>query len=77
MADWFARAFDVAASEARTAIADSRNKLIDEGWFGRKTPEPHGSHDLGWTLPDREKGNAPEPQAHEPAKPDPERGIDR
>lgn len=77
MAEWFARAFGVAASEARTAIADTRSKLIDEAWFGRKSPEPHRQHDLGWTLPDRDKRDAPEPQVHEPAKPDHERGIDR
>lgn len=75
MAEWFARAFGVAASEARTAIADARSKLIDEAWFGRKTPEPHRGHDLGWSLPDRDKGNAPDLQSQEPAKA--ERGIDR
>ena len=35
---------------ARDAIADIRGKLIDEGWFGRRSVEPSGK-DLGWSKP--------------------------
>lgn len=46
MADWFGQAFG-------SAVEDIRNKLIEEGWFGRKTVEP-GQHDgLGWECGDR------------------------
>jgi hypothetical protein len=82
MLDWFFSAFGKAVDRvvegAGHAIADMRHEALG-GWFGRNF-EPHPTrqkHDLGWTLPDREKGNAPEPQAHEPAKPDREHGIDR
>lgn len=69
---WFMNAFGVAVDEARTAIADARSKLIDEAWFGRKTPEPHRGHDLGWMRPSDEKAHEPEPRA-----PEREQGIDR
>jgi hypothetical protein len=72
MAEWFNSAFGVAAGEARTAIADARSKLIDEAWFGRKTPEPHRGHDLGWTRPSEEKAREPET-----SKPEREHGINR
>jgi hypothetical protein len=71
-ANWFASAFGVAVDEARYAIADARSKLIDEGWFGRKTPESQRGNDLGWTRPVEEKAREPEP-----SKPEREHGIDR
>ena len=43
MADWFARGFG-------SAVEDIRNKLIEEGWFGRKTVEPRSqADDAGWS----------------------------
>lgn len=72
MAEWFNRAFGVAAGEAGSAIADVRSKLIDEAWFSRKTPEPHRSYDLGWTRPSEEKCHEPEPRSNER-----EHGIER
>lgn len=82
MLDWFINAFgkaaDAVARGTRT-IADEGRHAIMGGWFGSNF-EPHPlrqSDKLGWTLPDRDKRDAPEPQAHEPAKPDRERGIDR
>lgn len=74
MAKWFEQAFAATVDEARNAIADARAKLLDEAWFGRKTPEPHRSTDLGWTLSDRDKLQEPEPAAHQPER---EQGIDR
>lgn len=41
------------------AIADARRKLIDEGWFGRRSSEPSGSSSLGWEL------DAPKPRTAE------------
>ena len=41
------------------AIADVRGKLIDEGWFGRRSPEQSGSSSLGWEL------DAPKPRTPE------------
>jgi hypothetical protein len=35
---------------ARDAIADMRGKLIDEGWFGRRSHDV-GGMDLGWDKP--------------------------
>lgn len=47
--DWYARAFGAVADEVGAAIADVRAKLIEEGFWGRKPPEPgRGGHDLGW-----------------------------
>lgn len=36
----------------RSAVEDARAKLIDEGWFGRRSNAP-GGHDLGheWAGP--------------------------
>ncbi len=61
--DWYIDAFG-------HPIADIRAKLIDEGWFGRRTNEP--SHDLGWM---RDAQDKPEP-THQPSR-DPDHGIDR
>lgn len=44
MAKWYERAFDAVAGEFGRAVADVRAKLIEEGFFGRKSPEPM-SHD--------------------------------
>jgi hypothetical protein len=82
MAEWFARAFgravDGIVEGVGQAVAEGRHELLGR-WFDRNF-EPHPTRqqpDLGWFLADREKGNAPEPQAHEPAKPEREHGIDR
>lgn len=72
MADWFRQAFGVAAEEARSAIADTRSKLIDEAWFGRRVPEPQRGNDLGWSRHDEGKGR----EADAPAN-DRDHGIDR
>ncbi len=82
MLEWFSQAFGKAigavVSETLSARDDIRHAMMG-GWFGRNF-EPHPNRkesDLGWTLADRDKRDAAEPQAHEPAKPDRERGIDR
>lgn len=75
MSDWFSRAFG-------SAVADVRQKLVEEAWFGKTvTPRPFAGHTpdstpqtfaerMGWDQPsDRERP--------EPHQPDRERGIDR
>lgn len=69
MNEWFERAFGTTVDEARYAIADARSKLIDEAWFGRRSPEPHRQPDLGWTRAD----NA---EPHEGGNPDHVQGRD-
>lgn len=54
MRDWFAEAFG-------GAVADIRAKLIDEAWFGRRTPEQPSRGDLGWSM-DHPKEAAPSPE---------------
>lgn len=54
MADWFKESFGA-------AVDDIRAKLIEEGWFGRRTVDP-SSHSLGWSLGDHPKGQSPSPQ---------------
>ena len=71
MRDWFADAFG-------SAIADARQKLIEEGWFGRTvTPRPFDRT----RSPDRESTFAQQAGWEMPAdrRPQPERelGIDR
>lgn len=71
MRDWFADAFG-------SAIADVRQKLIEEGWFGRAvTPRPFDRT----RSPDRESTLAQQAGWEMPAdrRPQPERelGIDR
>lgn len=69
----------------RDAVADVRAKLIDEGWFGRRTPDANrAAHDLGWgqgaspTLDDFEKQWAVrEPGDGERTAPVPDHGMDR
>ncbi len=68
--------------QAAEAVADIRSKLIDEGWFGRRSPAaPSG---LGWEKPEadapalssfEEQWAAREPG--EPSAPTPDHGIDR
>ncbi len=73
---WFEEAFG-------KALGDIHHELIQRGVYQRndRIGDNFGSQptrqqpDLGWTLPDRDKGNAPDLQPHEPAKA--ERGIDR
>jgi hypothetical protein len=65
--NWFEQAFGAVADEVGAAIADVRSKLIEEGFWGRKPPEPgRGGQDLGWIRQDegaRDNGvhNAPQP----------------
>lgn len=66
MRDWFAQTFG-------QAVADMRAKLIDEAWFGRRVPEPHGPNDLGWS---RDDDPSPERETRS-QEPDQEHGIDR
>jgi|GEM_PF-4086908 len=70
--DWFVDAFG-------HPIADARAKLIDEGWFGRKTSEPQRDTDLGWFRADHSTPSASDPSAREPSAPEPDHdhGIDR
>jgi hypothetical protein len=70
MSGWFERSFGAAADEIGNAIADARAKLIDEGWFGRRTPEPHQHHDLEWSRDDH-------PSPAESQSPTHDHGIDR
>jgi len=72
MARWFEQAFGATIDEAKHAIADARAKLLDEAWFGRKTPEPNRQADLGWTLSDSAKSHEP-PAEHPPER---EQGIE-
>ena len=96
MADWFERAFGVTvgravdgvAGEIGSGIADIRDKLVSEGFFGRRVPDAKPSNDLGWTVDKDEPFDfeaffkaypehfaaAPEPQASER---DHDHGIDR
>ncbi|MFA5989927.1 MAG: hypothetical protein WC803_10025 [Sphingomonas sp.] len=55
MRDWFAQAFG-------SAVADIRAKLIDEAWFGRRTPEQPARGDLGWSMTDHPRELAPDHQ---------------
>ncbi len=43
MRDWFTASFGA-------AVEDIRAKLIDEGWFGRRTAERAARDDLGWSI---------------------------
>ncbi|RJG55391.1 hypothetical protein D0Z70_08250 [Sphingobium terrigena] len=61
--DWFAEAFGA-------TVDDVRAKLIDEGWFSRRSPEPWSRGDLGWSRDDQ-------PRSSTPDDPTMERGIDR
>lgn len=80
MADWFAEAFGA-------AVADIRAKLVEEGVWGRKVPEPSSTRygqglspvENEPSLLDRLYSNHPEhfaptPDAHGHT---PDRGIDR
>ena len=54
MPKWFEQAFGAVADEVGAAIADVRAKLIEEGVWGRKPPEPgRGGFDLGWMREDQ------------------------
>lgn len=73
---------DFLFGQAAEAIADIRSKLIDEGWFGRRSPATPTS--LGWEKPGgtdapvssfEEQWAAREPGQPSPAAPD--HGIDR
>jgi hypothetical protein len=69
---------DWAAEMFGDAISDLRAKLVSEGWFGRRVPEP-GGQDLGWLRQPEVTApavHAPEP-AHQPALHEQDRGIDR
>lgn len=61
MAKWFERAFGAVAQEVSTGLADVRDKIVFESWFGRRTPE-QSSGDLGWTRDDHPKEPARSPQ---------------
>ncbi len=45
MAKWYEKAFGAVADEVGAAIADARAKLVEEGVWGRKVPEPAPKHD--------------------------------
>lgn len=47
--DWLAETYGRATDAVGNAIGDVRNKLVFEGWFGRKTAEPRQQNDLGWS----------------------------
>ncbi|MEK7342770.1 MAG: hypothetical protein AABZ73_02995 [Pseudomonadota bacterium] len=61
--DWFTDAFGA-------TVDDIWAKLINEGWYARRSPEPWSRGDLGWTHGEQPRSSAPE-------NPDIERGIDR
>lgn len=42
---------DFLFGEAQQAVADVRAKLIEEGWFGRRSA-PSREPSLGWTRPE-------------------------
>lgn len=65
--DWYIDAFG-------HPIADVRAKLIDEGWFSRRTPEPVPSKDLGWM---HEEQTHPEHSSEPNRDNDRDVGIDR
>jgi hypothetical protein len=70
MPKWFEQAFGAVAGEVAHAIADARSKLIEEGFWGRKPPEPgRGGHDLGWMQGDHGTRDA---GVHNNSQPDPE-----
>ena len=86
MLDWFARNFGSAAEEFGKAITDIRSKLVDEGFWGRKVPEPQGRNGLGGSAADDQANlldklfhSNTELFADEPEKrgPEQDRGIDR
>lgn len=52
MPKWFERAFGAVAQEVSTGLADIREKLVFEFFFGRKTPETQRDNDLGWSRDD-------------------------
>lgn len=75
MSGWFDRAFGAAVEAVGAGIDDVRAKLLDEGWFGRRTPEPHQQGDLLDRLYDRHpEFFSSEPQQHSPEQ---DHGIDR
>lgn len=45
MAKWYERAFGAVADEVGAAIEDVRAKVIEEGAWGRKVPEPASERD--------------------------------
>lgn len=49
MAKWYERTFDAMAGEFGRAISDARAKLIEEGFWGRKVPEPSHRDSLHWS----------------------------
>ena len=55
MRDWFTESFGA-------ALDDIRAKLIDEGWFGRRTADHAARGDLGWSIDHPREPAA----AHEP-----------
>jgi hypothetical protein len=65
--DWYVEGFGL-------AIGDARAKLLDEGWFSRRTPEPVPSKDLGWM---REEQTQPEHSSEPNRDNDHDVGIDR
>jgi hypothetical protein len=70
MPKWFEQAFGAVADEVGAAIADVRAKLIEEGFCGRKPPEPgRGGQDLGWM---RGGHGARDAGVHNAPHPDPE-----
>ena len=58
MRDWFAQAFGRTADAIGDAIGDVRDKVILEGWTGRKFPERDAGNDLGWF---QNQPSAPQP----------------
>jgi hypothetical protein len=61
-------------------VRDGREKLVEEGFFGRKVPERNGGGDLGW-FREQSEVNSPADRAHAPEPPplphEQDRGIDR
>lgn len=75
MNGWFERAFGAAVEAVGSGIADARAKLIDEGWFGRRSPEAHEQGDLMERLyASHPELFVSEPQQHSPEQ---DHGIDR
>jgi hypothetical protein len=58
MPKWFERAFGAVAQEVSTGLADVRDKLVFESFFGRHVPEKFSQDDLGWTRDDHPKDPA-------------------
>lgn len=77
MPKWFEQAFGAVADGVGAAVTDIEAKLIEEGVWGRKPPEPgRGGFDLGWMREDhgtRDAGVHNSPQSD----PEQDHSIDR